>query len=104
MRPIEKPLAKKLLLVCTNTRSEKEACANDVPSLRDELKAAIKGMGLPVRTVATSCLGECLSGPTVVLMPDNLWFGEVCIDDIPKIVGMVEAICKSTENAETSLA
>ncbi|MCR4312305.1 MAG: (2Fe-2S) ferredoxin domain-containing protein [Candidatus Uhrbacteria bacterium] len=102
MRPFEPLAVEKLVLVCTNTRVDKQSCGNDLgTTLRDALKAELKVRAVPIRVVATGCLGQCLSGPTVVIMPDNLWYGDVCIDDVPAIVGkVVELLEKGRERSE----
>jgi (2Fe-2S) ferredoxin len=90
MRRIESPY-KKLLLVCTNRRDDGRECcgAGGSDAVRDALKARLKGLGLPVRVSKTGCMGMCATGPTVVLMPDGLWLGEVSLDDVDALVELV---------------
>ncbi len=79
---------KKLVLVCTNERTDgRECCAHKgSPELYEKLKTTIKATGLAVRVSRTGCLGNCETGVTVVLMPDDLWLGDVREEDIPEIV------------------
>ena len=39
-----------------------------------------------VRVSATSCLGPCDLGPTVVVYPDAVWYSKVQPDDVAEIV------------------
>ncbi len=79
---------RKLLLVCTNERLDgRECCAmGNAVELHKKLKEAMKAVDLTVRVSKTGCLDRCKDGPTVVLMPDNKWFGGVTEVDIPEIV------------------
>lgn len=54
------------------------------------LKLAIKAECPGVRVSRSGCLGNCLTGPTVVIMPDNVWLGEVREADIPLILELVK--------------
>ncbi|TMK53704.1 MAG: (2Fe-2S) ferredoxin domain-containing protein [Actinobacteria bacterium] len=38
------------------------------------------------KVVATGCLEPCLAGPTVVVYPDNVWYGGVTVDDVERII------------------
>lgn len=79
---------RKLVLVCTNDRvNGRECCAQKgATDLHQKLKAAIKAIDPEVRVSRAGCLGTCLSGASVVIMPDDLWLGEVTEDDIDEIV------------------
>ena len=82
---------KKLVLVCTNCREEKKCCAGGGSELiRDTLKTRVKELGLPVRVSKSGCLDRCSLGPTVVIMPDNIWFGEVGLDDVESILNLLQ--------------
>jgi len=39
-----------------------------------------------VAVVATSCLGQCSTGPTVIVSPDETWYCRVKPTDVPTIV------------------
>jgi (2Fe-2S) ferredoxin len=39
-----------------------------------------------VKVVATGCVEGCLAGPTMVVVPDNVWYGGVTEADVPAIV------------------
>ncbi len=49
-----------------------------------------------VRVVATRCLGHCIDGTTIAIMPDNIWFGDVSEEDIPSII----EYCTNTKQTE----
>ena len=85
------PKYKKLVLVCTNQRTDGTKCcaAGGSDELREQLKAKVKEAKLPVRVSKSGCLGMCETGPTVVIMPDNLWFGAVAVQDIDEIVKLL---------------
>jgi (2Fe-2S) ferredoxin len=84
---------KKLVLVCTNLRTDGTKCCagNGSDEIRDVLKARVKEAGLPVRVSKSGCLGMCATGPTVVIMPDDLWFGGVGLEDVGSIVEMLRS-------------
>lgn len=79
---------RKLVLVCTNDRENGADCCalRGANELFDALKFAVKAKFSDVRVVRTGCLGNCLTGTSVVVMPDGVWLGEVTIGDIPKIL------------------
>lgn len=79
---------RKLVLVCTNDRADGLDCCAKRSShaLYLQIKQAIKAADPTIRVSRTGCLGNCLSGVVVVIMPDDVWLGEVTSDDIPKIV------------------
>ena len=39
-----------------------------------------------VKVVVTGCLELCMVGPSVFVAPDNVWYGGVTVDDVPRIV------------------
>jgi sirohydrochlorin cobaltochelatase len=81
---------RKLVLVCTNEREEMECCQKKgSEALYQKLKLAIAARDPLVRVSKTRCLGQCLSGAIVVIMPDNVWLGSVTERDIDEIVDMV---------------
>ncbi len=84
---------KKLILVCTNERENGDECcaARASVALHAKVKAAIKVVDPSVRVSRTGCLGNCATGTTVVIMPDNIWLGDVQESDIPEIVRMALA-------------
>lgn len=81
----------RFVFVCTNERPEghpKGSCigrgsAEVFQTLRD-----LQGekMALDFKVVAAGCLEACLAGPTVVVYPDNVWYGGVTVDDCERII------------------
>lgn len=81
----------KYVFVCTNDRPEghpKGSCiqrggAEVFQTFRD-----LQGekMLLHFKVVATGCLEPCLAGPTVVVYPDNVWYGGVTVGDVEGII------------------
>ena len=90
MKTITYSCYRNLVLVCTNDRVEGVCCKKRGSSeLYQKLKARVKAEVSFVRVSQTRCLGHCLSGSTVVIMPDNVWLGEVEDGDIDEIVEML---------------
>lgn len=82
---------RKLVLVCTNCREDGRECcmAKGSVELHAKLKEALRSVAPNVRVVKTGCLNACATGATVVVMPENAWFGQVTVEDIPEIVRLV---------------
>jgi len=79
---------RKLVLVCTNCRDDGRECcmAKGSVELHAKLKEALRDVAPDVRVVKTGCLNACSAGATVVVMPENAWFGQVTDEDIPEII------------------
>jgi (2Fe-2S) ferredoxin len=56
--------------------------------VRDRLKAELKARGLSktIRANNSGCLDQCERGVTVVVYPEQVWYGNVTVDDIAEIV------------------
>ncbi len=82
---------KKLVLVCVNEREPGKGCCKDKGSfdLYQKLKMELKAVDPQIRVSRTGCLGNCLSGASVVIMPDNVWLGEVTEADVDEIIEMI---------------
>jgi (2Fe-2S) ferredoxin len=80
------------IFVCCNRRepgSARSCCDPDgSEALRTALKAEVKRRGLSpcVRANRAGCLDQCELGPTVVIYPQAIWYGNVSLNDIPRIV------------------
>ncbi len=80
------------VFVCCNQRScghPRGCCdADGSEKIRTLLKAEIKkrGLGPLVRANKAGCLDQCELGPTVVIYPQQIWYGRVSPDDVPRIV------------------
>jgi (2Fe-2S) ferredoxin len=80
------------IFVCGNTRSpghSRGSCDSDGRQLlREAFKRELKsaGFGALARANHAGCLEQCEHGPTVVIYPQGIWYGQVTIADVPRIV------------------
>jgi (2Fe-2S) ferredoxin len=80
------------LFVCCNRRdpgNPRGCCDPDGNGrLRELFKAELKrrGLGLTIRANEAGCLDQCELGPTVVIYPQQIWYGHVRAEDVPRIV------------------
>jgi (2Fe-2S) ferredoxin len=80
----------KYVFVCLNQRPAghpKGSCldrgAGQVfEALREELGRRLM---TNVKVVASGCVEGCLAGPTLLVVPDNVWYGGVTEADVPAI-------------------
>ena len=85
------PKPERQVLVCTNTRppgNPKGSCGEKgSDALADRLKALVKERGLGARVMVnkSSCLKHCSRGITVVVQPDNVFYGGVTEGDLEEI-------------------
>lgn len=84
---------RRMVLVCVNERRPGVECcaANGSMELYEKLKETMKAADPSVRVSRTGCMGCCATGPTVVIQPDNRWFGDVRLGDIDEIVRIATA-------------
>ena len=86
------PSFQRHVFVCINERpadDPKGCCkAKGGVEVRDRLKAELKARGISklVRANNAGCLDQCAQGVTVVVYPEQVWYGHVTVDDIPEIV------------------
>ncbi|HEY1603800.1 MAG TPA: (2Fe-2S) ferredoxin domain-containing protein [Pirellulales bacterium] len=80
------------IFICCNTRKpgHDRGCCNpdDDEALRGAFQAALKKRGVPglVRANRAGCLDQCEYGPTVVIYPQEIWYGRVSCQDAARIV------------------
>ena len=80
------------MFVCINERpadNPKGCCkARGGVDVRDRLKSELASRGLSkiIRANNAGCLDQCESGVTVVVYPEQVWYGHVTVEDIPEIV------------------
>jgi (2Fe-2S) ferredoxin len=80
----------KYVFVCLNQRPAghpKGSCldrgAGDLfNAFREELGRRLM---TNVKVVASGCVEGCLAGPTVLVVPDNIWYGGLTEADVPAI-------------------
>lgn len=84
---------RKLVLVCVNDREDgRDCCAQKgATELHKKLKFAVSAVDPRIRVSKSGCLDQCSIGVTVVIMPDNIWFGRVMEHDIPELVKHITA-------------
>jgi (2Fe-2S) ferredoxin len=82
----------KHIFICTNRRDEsnpKGSCAaKGSEAIKDRFKKALHERGLKgkMRANAAGCLDQCEHGCTVVVYPEQVWYGHVTVDDVDEIV------------------
>jgi len=86
------PSLQRHVFVCINERAPdnpKGCCKlKGGVEVRDRLKAELSARGLSkvIRANNAGCLDQCERGVTVVVYPEQVWYGHVTEDDIPEIV------------------
>lgn len=86
------PSFQRHVFVCINERSAdhpKGCCkAKGGVEVRDKLKQELKSRGLSkiVRANNSGCLDQCEHGVTVVVYPEQVWYGHVTVDDVTEII------------------
>lgn len=80
------------IFICTSSRpggQQRGAChsRNSVYLMESFLEGIEeRGLGGEVFVTNTGCLGFCDKGPVVIVYPDNVWYGNVSIDDVADIL------------------
>lgn len=80
------------VFVCTNRRSQDDprgSCADKgSEAVREAFKEALKARGLSrhVRANTAGCLDQCARGVSVVVYPEQVWYGGVTVADVDEIV------------------
>jgi (2Fe-2S) ferredoxin len=86
------PRFERHIFVCINERAagaERGCCAQKGGSaVRDRFKKLLAGRGLlgRVRANKSGCLDQCERGVTVVIYPEQIWYGGVTVDDVAEII------------------
>jgi len=80
----------KHLFICTNQRADpaKKSCGTEHgEALVARFKELIKSHGLQVdiRAQKTACLDACQQGPSLVVYPDAIWYGNVQLADVDEL-------------------
>ena len=82
----------KHIFVCCNQRPGGHPRGSCDPTSEDALQRAFKsalsrrGIGAEVRANKAGCLDQCEHGPTVVVYPEAVWYGNVTLADVDEIV------------------
>ena len=86
------PSLQRHVFVCVNERppgNPKGCCkAKGAEAVRDELKKRLHERGLKglVRANNAGCLDQCAAGVTVVVYPEQVWYGHVTVEDVPELI------------------
>ena len=86
------PSFQRHVFVCTNERpaDDPRGCckAKGGVEVRDKMKSELKARGISklVRANNAGCLDQCERGVTVVVYPEQVWYGGVTVDDVAEIV------------------
>jgi (2Fe-2S) ferredoxin len=84
-------MPRKWVFVCINERPQEHprpSCARrNSPGLFEALREETGRQGLvDVKVVASGCLEPCMVGPAIYVAPDDVWYGGVTVEDVPRIV------------------
>lgn len=80
------------IFVCSNQRSpeHRRGCcdAEGSDALRNAFKAEVKSrkLGPLVRANSAGCLDQCEHGPVVSIYPQGIFYGNVTLDDVSRII------------------
>jgi (2Fe-2S) ferredoxin len=86
------PHLEKHVFICVNRRdpgNPKGSCAEKgSEAVRDEFKRLLHERGVKgrMRANAAGCLDQCARGVTVVVYPEQVWYGGVTVADVPEII------------------
>ena len=80
------------VFICTNRRepgNPKGCCAEKgSEEVREAFKKQLHALGLhkKIRANAAGCLDQCAQGVTVVVYPEQVWYGKVKAEDVKEII------------------
>ncbi len=80
------------IFVCENKRPDghPKGCCADKGSveIREHFKTRLKELGLnsDIRANASGCLDACEFGVSIVIYPEQIWYGGVTKDDVEEII------------------
>ena len=86
------PHLERHVFICTNRRdpgNPKGCCAEKgAEEVREEFKKQLHALGMKkrVRANAAGCLDQCQHGVTVVVYPEQVWYGGVKVADVKEII------------------
>ena len=67
------------VLVCQHETCPRQGAAAVLKAFKSQAPSVVV-----VQSVG--CLGECGSGPMVVVLPEEIWYAHVAVGDVPRIV------------------
>jgi (2Fe-2S) ferredoxin len=86
------PFFERHVFICTNRRdpaNPKGSCAEKgSEAVKERFKKELYERGLKgkVRANAAGCLDQCEHGCSVVVYPEQVWYGKVTVEDVPEII------------------
>ena len=86
------PYFEKHVFICTNERDPSDprgdCTKKGSDAVREEFKKQLHARGLKgrMRANAAGCLDNCEQGCSVVVYPDDVWYGHVTAGDVGEIV------------------
>jgi (2Fe-2S) ferredoxin len=82
----------KHIFICQNKREpgHPRGCCHEKGSadLTEQFKKRLKELGLnsKIRANSSGCLDACEFGPVIVVYPEQIWYGNVKMDDVEEII------------------
>ncbi|MDX1659039.1 MAG: (2Fe-2S) ferredoxin domain-containing protein [Nitriliruptorales bacterium] len=81
---------RKFVFVCINERPQEHPRPSCIrkgsANIFEAFRETTGQLGLvDVKVVASGCMEPCMVGPTVYVAPDDVWYGGVTLEDVPKI-------------------
>jgi len=86
--------ARPTLTLCVNVRAEEfmPSCGRRGSlEIRERLEQELTSRGIEVDFQTIKCLGLCNKGPNARLAPSNSWFTAIGVEDVPRLVDVVES-------------
>ncbi|MGD0154077.1 MAG: NADH-quinone oxidoreductase subunit NuoF [Thermacetogeniaceae bacterium] len=83
--PTENNMNSRMILVCCGTGCQASGSLDVLASLRS-LLASDTGTAVQASTKSTGCNGLCEKGPLVKILPDDITYCQVTVEDVPDIV------------------
>ena len=80
------------IFICENKRPEghPRGCCSEKnsPEIKELFKKRIKELGVNtnVRANSAGCMDACEHGVTVVVYPEQIWYGKVTVADVEEII------------------
>ncbi len=80
----------RIFFVCTNRREGEAVCCSRGGSepIREALKRYVRENRLigKVRISQSGCMDLCAQGPNIMVFPDNIWYKNVRLEDLPILI------------------
>ena len=76
---VESPESSRQILVCQNRSCRKQGAAAVLEAFQ---ASPVTG----VTVIGSSCLGECGSGPMVLVTPEQIWYSSVHPSEVPAVI------------------